>query len=87
MKKSLEITPGIETLYGPRDENLRLLEDGLQVNIDLRSDAVHVTGSPESLERVARVFADYDSLRKVGISGLSTGADEGAVTISETAAS
>jgi phosphate starvation-inducible protein PhoH and related proteins len=66
IKKALEITPGIEPLYGTRDENLRLLEDGLQVTIDLRSDAIHVAGSPEAVERVARIFADYEHLRKAG---------------------
>ena len=47
IKKSLEITPGIEPLYGTRDENLHLMEDGLQVPIDLRSDALiwRATGS------------------------------------------
>jgi len=66
IKKSLEITPGIEPLYGTRDENLRLLEDGLQVTIDLRSDDIEVSGSPESVEHVARIFADYESLRRSG---------------------
>ena len=65
--KSLEITTGIETLYGPRDENLRLLEDGLQVNIDLRSDGLHVTGSAQAVERVERIFFDYEHLRKGGL--------------------
>src|SRR5580698_549837 len=67
MKKSLEITPGIETLYGTHDENLRLLEDGLHVAIDLRSDAIQVTGESEAIARTERVFADYDALRKSGI--------------------
>jgi len=66
-KRALEITAGIEPLYGTRDENLRLLEDGLHVTIDLRSDAVHVTGEDADLDRVARVFTDYDFLRKSGI--------------------
>jgi phosphate starvation-inducible PhoH-like protein len=66
-KKSLDITAGIEPLYGTRDENLRLLEDGLHVTIDLRSDAVHVTGADEDIERVARIFSDYEYLRKSGI--------------------
>ena len=44
MKKALQLTPGIEPLYGTRDENLRLMEDGLGVQIDLRSDSIHVTG-------------------------------------------
>ncbi len=67
MKKSLEITPGIEPLYGTRDENLKLLEDGLHVMIDLRSDAIQVTGDAASIDRVERVFSDFDSLRKSGI--------------------
>jgi phosphate starvation-inducible protein PhoH and related proteins len=67
IKKSLDITAGIEPLYGTRDENLRLLEDGLHVTIDLRSDAIHVTGSDEATDRVARIFGDYEYLRKSGI--------------------
>ncbi len=66
IKKILEITPGIEPLYGTRDENLRLMEDGLQVLIDLRSDALHITGPQEGVERVERIFFDYESLRKAG---------------------
>jgi phosphate starvation-inducible protein PhoH and related proteins len=67
IKKSLEITPGIEPLYGTHDENLRLLEDKLNVTIDLRSDAIHVTGEPSSIARVEQVFLDFDSLRKCGV--------------------
>jgi phosphate starvation-inducible PhoH-like protein len=66
-KRALEITAGIEPLYGTRDENLRLLEDGLHVTIDLRSDAIHVTGAEDAVDRVARIFADYEALRKVGV--------------------
>ena len=67
IKKSLEITPGIEPLYGTRDENLRLMEDGLQVTIHLRSDAIEIGGSQESVEQVARIFADFEALRKSGV--------------------
>jgi phosphate starvation-inducible PhoH-like protein len=67
IKKALDITAGIETLYGNRDENLRLLEDGLKVQIDLRSDAIHITGPEESVHRAAQVFADYEGLRKAGV--------------------
>jgi phosphate starvation-inducible PhoH-like protein len=67
MKKSLEITPGIEPLYGTHDENLKLLEDGLHVMIDLRSDAIQVTGDAAGIDRVERVFSDFDTLRKAGI--------------------
>jgi phosphate starvation-inducible protein PhoH and related proteins len=67
IKKSLEITPGIEPLYGTRDENLRLMEDGLQVTIDLRSDSIQLTGPQQGVEQVERIFADYESLRRGGV--------------------
>ena len=67
IKKSIEITPGIEPLYGSRDENLRLLEDNLHLTIDLRSDAIHVTGEPDNVARVQQIFADFDHLRKSGV--------------------
>ncbi len=66
-KRALEITPGIEPLYGSRDENLRLLEDGLKVQIDLRSDAIHISGEDAPVARVAQVFADFDALRRGGV--------------------
>ena len=67
IKKSLEITPGIEPLYGTHDENLHLLEDKLHVNIDLRSDGIHVTGAQPDVARVEQVFLDFDNLRKSGV--------------------
>ena len=66
-KKLLPLFPGIELLFGSRDENLRLLEDRLQVTIDLRSDGVLVEGAVEPLARVERVFLDFDGLRKAGL--------------------
>jgi phosphate starvation-inducible protein PhoH and related proteins len=67
MRKHLEITPNLEPLFGTRDENLRLMEEGLQVRIDLRSDAVQVEGPEESVARVERIFQDFEALRKQGI--------------------
>lgn len=67
MKKALEITPNIEPLFGTRDENLHLMEKALRVAIDLRSDAVMVTGDPESIARVEKIFTDYDQLCNQGI--------------------
>jgi phosphate starvation-inducible protein PhoH and related proteins len=67
MRKALEITPNLEPLFGTRDENLRLMEDGLQVRIDLKSDALQVEGSQEGVARVERIFADYEHLRRNGV--------------------
>ena len=68
IKKELDITPNLESLFGTRDENLRLMEDMLHVRIDLRSDAVVVEGSGESIVRVERIFSEYEALRKAGVS-------------------
>ena len=67
MKIALEITPHLEPLFGTRDENLRLMEDSLDVRIDLRSDAVHVEGAEESVVRVQRIFQDFETLRRQGV--------------------
>ncbi len=67
VKKSLHLTPGIEPLYGTRDENLRLMEDGLDVQIDLRSDAIHVMGEATPVARVEGIFADFEHLRRLGV--------------------
>ena len=67
MKIALEITPNLEPLFGTRDENLRLMEDSLGVRIDLRSDAVHVEGSEESVARIQSIFQDFEALRLKGV--------------------
>jgi phosphate starvation-inducible PhoH-like protein len=66
MKKSIALTPNIETLFGTRDENLHVLEDGLNINIDLRSDSIELEGTPGDVARAEQLFADYEHLRKSG---------------------
>src|SRR5499425_608555 len=66
MKKSIEVSSNIETLFGTRDENLHLLEDGLNVAIDLRSNGVEVEGAPRDVARAEQVFADYEHLQRSG---------------------
>src|SRR5690349_169204 len=66
MKKNIDITPNVETLFGTRDENLRLLEDGLNVNIDLRSDSIEIEGAAGDVKRAEQVFSDYDHLQSTG---------------------
>jgi phosphate starvation-inducible protein PhoH and related proteins len=66
MKKSIELRPNIETLFGTRDENLHVLEDGLNINIDLRSDRIELEGAPRDVARAEQLFADYEYLRKAG---------------------
>src|SRR3954452_25429705 len=66
MKKKIEITPNIENLFGTRDENLHILEDGLNVSINLNSDSVGIEGSAENVTRTEQVFLDFEHLRKAG---------------------
>src|ERR1700685_1267796 len=66
MKKSIEISPNIETLFGTRDENVRVLEDGLNITINLRSNGIELEGAARDVARAEQVFADYESLRRSG---------------------
>jgi phosphate starvation-inducible PhoH-like protein len=60
MKKSIGISPNIETLFGTRDENVRVLEDGLNITINLRSNAIELEGAARDVSRAEQVFADYE---------------------------
>ena len=66
MKKNVEITPNIETLFGARDENLHLIEDGLNVTIDLKADSVVIEGAAANVARAEQVFSDYRHLIRTG---------------------
>src|SRR4030088_1030199 len=66
MKKSIEITANIETLFGTRDENVRVLEDGLNVTIDLKSNSIELEGAARDVARAEQVFADYENLQRSG---------------------
>src|ERR1043165_7989783 len=66
MKKSIDIGPNIEALFGTRDENLHVLADGLNINIDLRSDSVELEGTTRDVARAEQVFSDYEQLQRSG---------------------
>ncbi len=66
MKKNIEIVPNIEKLFGTRDENLQILEEGLSINIDLKSDSVLIEGAARDVARAEQVFTDFDHLSRTG---------------------
>ncbi|HUO59272.1 MAG TPA: PhoH family protein [Candidatus Acidoferrales bacterium] len=66
MKKNIEISPNIETLFGTRDENLHVLESGLNVTIDLRADSVCIEGTAADVARAEEVFTDFTHLQRNG---------------------
>jgi phosphate starvation-inducible PhoH-like protein len=67
MKTSVQITRGIEPLFGTRDENIRLLESGLNLRIRLvDGNSLEVEGEPAEVSRAERILQDYDTLVSEG---------------------
>ncbi len=66
MKKNVEISPKIETLFGTRDENLHLMEDGFSVAINLKSDSIEIEGAASDVARAEQVFIDFEHLQRAG---------------------
>ncbi|MGH9527206.1 MAG: PhoH family protein, partial [Terriglobales bacterium] len=66
MKKVIEFSPGIESIFGALDENLRLLEARLNVQIVPQAEGIGVEGDPGGVARTEEIFGDYDRLRREG---------------------
>lgn len=66
MKKTIELVPNIENLFGTRDENLQIMEDGLSVTIQLKADAVQIEGAARDVARAEQIFTDFDYLIRNG---------------------
>jgi len=66
MKKNVEIAPNLEILFGTRDENLRLIENGLGVSLDLRSDTIEIRGGAPQVARAEQILADFKDLQRAG---------------------
>ena len=43
------------------------MEDGLAVQIDLRSDSIQLMGEGAAVARVEGILADFEHLRKLGV--------------------
>src|SRR5712675_994121 len=66
MKISVQITRGIESLFGTRDENIRVLESGLHVRTSLLNDSLEIEGEEPNVIRAASILEDYVELIKSG---------------------
>jgi len=66
MITSVPVTHGIESLFGTRDENIRLLESGLGVSTRLDTDALAIEGEPAAVARAEHILQDYFALVKEG---------------------
>ncbi|MGQ9633866.1 MAG: PhoH family protein [Bryobacteraceae bacterium] len=63
---SVQIRRGIEPLFGTRDENIRVLEDGLNVRIQLLEDSLEIEGEESDVARAEDILSDYVALVKEG---------------------
>ncbi len=66
MKSTVQISRGIESLFGTRDENIRLIESGLNVRTRLLNDSLEVEGDSAGVSRAEGILKDYVSLVKDG---------------------
>ena len=66
MKVSVPISRGIESLFGTRDENIRVLEERLGLKTRLLNDSLELEGEGDNVARAAQILEDYFALIKEG---------------------
>jgi phosphate starvation-inducible PhoH-like protein len=66
MKASVRISKGVESLFGTRDENIRLIESGLAVHTQLVDNSLEIEGEADNVSRVENILEDYNTLVREG---------------------
>ena len=66
MKASVRISRGVESLFGTRDENIRLIESGLGVHTQLVDNNLEIEGETASVSRAENILEDYNALVREG---------------------
>jgi phosphate starvation-inducible protein PhoH and related proteins len=66
MKTRVQLTRGVESLFGTRDENIRLLEQGLNVTTHLLDNELEIDGEELQVARAERIVGDYLDLVRAG---------------------
>jgi phosphate starvation-inducible PhoH-like protein len=66
MKARVSLARGLESFFGTRDENVRLLESGLNVTTRLTNDAFEIDGDEYAVARAEAILRDYLSLSDAG---------------------
>src|SRR3981081_3439126 len=66
MKASVQINQGIESLFGTREENIRLIESGLGVSASLLDSFIEIQGEEANVSRAERILEDYAALVREG---------------------
>jgi phosphate starvation-inducible protein PhoH and related proteins len=66
MKASVCIARGVESLFGTRDENIRLIETGLSVHTQLVDNNLEIEGEEPNVNRAENILEDYNALMREG---------------------
>src|SRR5689334_22498060 len=66
MKASVRISRGVESLFGTRDENIRLIESGLGVHTQLVDNNLEIEGEADNVSRAEHILEDYNALMREG---------------------
>jgi len=66
MKATVQISRGVESLFGTRDENIRLIETGLKVNTQLIDNLLEIEGDPDAVSRAENILEEYVALVREG---------------------
>jgi phosphate starvation-inducible PhoH-like protein len=66
MKASVRISRGVESLFGTRDENIRLFESGFGVHTQLVDNNLEIEGEAENVSRAESILEDYTALIREG---------------------
>jgi phosphate starvation-inducible PhoH-like protein len=66
MKANVQISRGVESLFGTRDENIRLIESGLKVNTQLIDNILEIEGEADAVSRCECILEDYVALVREG---------------------
>src|ERR1700690_1841474 len=66
MKVSVQISRGIESLFGTHDENIRVLENGLNISTSLLDDSLELEGSDADVARAETILSEYVGLVQEG---------------------
>jgi phosphate starvation-inducible PhoH-like protein len=62
----VQISRGVESLFGTRDENIRLIESGLKLNIQLVDSRLEIEGEADAVSRAENILEDYVALCREG---------------------
>jgi len=66
MRRTVHISGKIESLFGTLDENVRLLEDALQVRTHLNDTRLTIEGKQDSVDQAVKIVEEYNHLTRHG---------------------